>query len=250
MKIIDAYWEQRNIGVKAFEIELSNNDCLESVITSEQEIISKGAEYIVVKIPVNMPELLFGLPKLGYTFVETAFSISLRKDNYIVPPSIARLDRGVEVRQVIKDVEIGNILSSIKDNMFDTDRISIDPYFTKFQSSNRYFCWTSDMINSGCKVYNVSIKDKDFGFFINKEIDSSTMYPVLGGIYTEYKGKGSGCIMSKKCIDTIWLTGINKIISTVVSNNLPILKIWLSFGTKIDNLNYVFVKHNMEGGNI
>jgi len=243
MKIIDAYWEQRNIGVKAFEVELSNNDCLESFITSEQEIISKGAEYIVVKTPVSMPELLFGLPKLGYTFVENAFSISLQKDNYIVPPFIARLDRGVEVRQVVEDVEIENILSSIKDNMFDTDRISIDPYFTRSQSSNRYFCWTSDMINSGCTVYNVSIKDKDIGFFINKEIDSSTIYPVLAGLYPEYKGKGIGSLLIKKCIDTIFSLGFKKISTTVVSNNYEILKIDLSYGFKIDYLSYIYVKH-------
>ena len=243
MKIIDANWEQRNIGAKTFEIELTNNDNMEAFKLSENQLLSSGAEYLVVKSPVNMPEFIFGLPKLGYTQVETAFSINLHKDKYTVPPFIARLDRGVDVKEVVADADVEHLLSNIRDNLFDTDRISIDPYFTKEQSANRYFCWTRDMITSGCKLFNVCIKDKDIGFFINKEVDEKTVYPVLAGMYPEYKGKGMGALLIKKCIDTGFEEGYDKIDSVIVSNNFDILKIDLSFGFTITNLFNVYIKH-------
>ncbi len=246
MKIIDAHWEQRNIGVKTFEIELTSTDNMETFELSENYLLSSGAEYLVVKSPVNMPEFIFGLPKLGYTLVETAFSINLHKDKYIVPPFITRLDRGVGVQQVLNEDKIKHLLSNIKDNLFDTDRISIDPFFTKEQSANRYFCWTRDMITSGYKLFNVSIKDKDVGFFINKEIDEKTVYPVLAGMYPEYKDKGLGPLLLKKCIDYNFINYV-RIVSSFVSNNLPIIKLWFNFGASLDHLAYVYVKHNNRG---
>lgn len=243
MKIIDAIWEQRNIGVKTFEIEVAPTDTLDDFKLSENQLISGGAEYLVVKLPVNMPKFIFSLPKLGYTLVETSFSISLQRDKYVVPPFITRLDRGVDVNQVVENNKIEFLLSNIRDSLFDTDRISIDPSFTREQSANRYFCWTRDMITSGCKSFNVSIKDRDVGFFINKQLDKSTVYPVLAGLYPDYKGKGLGALLIKKCIDTAFNLGYDKISSVVVSNNFDILKIDLTFGFTIDNLYNVYIKH-------
>ena len=31
MKIVDAFWEERNLGVTCYELELELSDCLESV---------------------------------------------------------------------------------------------------------------------------------------------------------------------------------------------------------------------------
>jgi len=243
MKIIDAFWEQRNLGVKAFEIVITSENSFEDFVAVEKEILAKNAEYIVVKIPVNLSEYIWGLSNIGYTFIETAFFISLHKDKYIVPAFVARLDRSVDAKLVNKADAVEKVLVRIKDNVFNTDRISMDPYFTDEQGANRYLCWSRDMINNGAELYNVAIKDKDIGFFIVKRIDKKTAYAVLTGLYPEYRRTGLGVLLLKKCLDTIWDLGFIKIETSVASNNLDIIKIDQAFGFGIDNVDYVYVKH-------
>lgn len=243
MKIIDAVWEKRNLGVHAFEVQVEGKDSFEEFIREEKEALDQGAEYIVVKAPVNLPDFLWKLPEADYTFIEADLSISLQKKNYEIPPFIARLDRNVEVVQVTNKIEIEKLLSKYKDNLFDTDRISIDPHFSKDLSANRYLCWTQDMLDKGCKLFEICIKDKKVGFFIVKQMNEKVAYPVLAGMYSEYKGKGLGALLIKKCIETIWELGYEKINTSVVSNNLSIIKIHLCFGFEINDLFYTYVKH-------
>ena len=79
MKIIDAIWEKRNLGVKTTEILIQAGDKIEDYSLVEKEIIDNQTKYIVVKTPVNLKEYIWGLPKLGYNFIEVAFEIMLHK---------------------------------------------------------------------------------------------------------------------------------------------------------------------------
>ena len=97
MKTTHAVWERENIGVDAWEIALDAQDTIEALAEEEKRIIAEGAEYIVLKSPVNCPQLLFGLPELGYTFVETVFHVEIRRKDYHMPETIARFDRGLTV---------------------------------------------------------------------------------------------------------------------------------------------------------
>lgn len=243
MKIIDAEWEIRNIGVKTFEIMVDKEDTMEKFEEEERNIIDKKAEYIVVKTPVNMPEFIWGLSKLGYTFLEMNLSIGLTKDKFVVPNYISRLDRNMEVVHIAEKSELEKKLEIFKNDIFDTDRISVDPFFKKGSSANRYFFWINDMINSGCKFYNLRYKEKNLGFFLVKKIDEKTAYPVLAGLYPEYKGKGLGGVLIKRCVETIWENGFERIYTNLVSNNIEIIKIDLSIGFTIESSSYVYVKH-------
>lgn len=243
MEIINAIWEKRNLGVHSFEIQIDDNDSFDEFISKEKEVLEQRAEYIVVRIPVNIADFIWKLPQLGYTFVETDFTIGLKKNNYKVPPFIARLDRNIDVIQITEKYEIENLLTKFKENLFDTDRISIDPFFSKELSSNRYLYWTQDMLTQGCKLFEISIKGKRIGFFIVKQIDEKTAYPVLAGLYSEFKNKGLGSLLIKKCVETIWELGFEKISTTVVSNNLSIIKVDLCLSFEIEKLSYVYVKH-------
>lgn len=85
MKTTHAVWERENIGVDAWEIALDAQDTIEALAEEEKRIIAEGAEYIVLKSPVNCPKLLFGLPELGYTYVETVFHVEIRRKDYHMP---------------------------------------------------------------------------------------------------------------------------------------------------------------------
>jgi hypothetical protein len=59
MNTVHATWEQANLGVNACETTLSQADTVAAYAVAEQELLAGGAEYLVVKPPVNCPEFLF-----------------------------------------------------------------------------------------------------------------------------------------------------------------------------------------------
>ena len=105
MKTIHAEWELENIGANTWEILLEPSDTPEMLAEEEKRIIAEGAEYIVVKTPPNCPQLIFGLPQLGYTFVEMVFHVCVRRDEYHMPKTIARFDRGLTVVHRTEEAE-------------------------------------------------------------------------------------------------------------------------------------------------
>ena len=88
----------------------------------------------------------------------------------------------MEVIQVTDTNEIENLLLRYKGNLLYTNRISMDPFFSRELSVNRYLPWKKDMLNYGCKLLEIVIKDKRISFFIVKKIDTKIVYPVLAGL--------------------------------------------------------------------
>ncbi len=80
MKIIDAVWEQRNMGVKTNEIIIDGSESLDEIKSSLSEI---KADYIVVKTPVGRMDINQLLSNLGFSFMETMLQIEHRTDNII-----------------------------------------------------------------------------------------------------------------------------------------------------------------------
>ena len=66
MKIIDAVWEKRNLGVETVEFVVENSDT--EIVMGE--ILEAEKQYNVVKLPTNKPELMKLLQENGYRFVE------------------------------------------------------------------------------------------------------------------------------------------------------------------------------------
>ena len=138
MKTTHAVWERENIGVDAWEIALDAQDTIEALAEEERHIIAEGAEYIVLKSPVNCPQLLFGLTGLGYTFVETVFHVEIRRKDYHMPETIARFDRGLTVVERTDPENQARIDRIIRSGIFISDRVSIDPAFSVKLGGRRY----------------------------------------------------------------------------------------------------------------
>ena len=141
MKTIHAVWERDNIGAETYEIMLEASDTPEMLAQEEERIIAAGAEYIVVKTPVNCQQLIFGLPQMGYTFVEMVFRVMVRRDEYHMPDVIARFDRGLTVVQRTEESEQERVYDLIRSGVFVSDRVSLDPVFGLEKGGNRYANW-------------------------------------------------------------------------------------------------------------
>lgn len=155
MKTTHAVWERENLGVDAYEIALDASDTPDLLRQEEARIIAAGAEYIVVKTPVDCPALLFSMQALGYTFVETVFHVMIRRDEYHMPASIARFDRGLRVVERREEADRERIYALIRRGVFKSDRVSIDPAFGRAKGGNRYANWLRSMLARGGFLYEV-----------------------------------------------------------------------------------------------
>ncbi len=243
MKTIHATWELENIGLDAYEIFLEPIDTLADYAVEEQRLLEMGAQYLVVKSPVNSSELLFGLPHLGYTFVEMVFQVVIRKDEYHMPEGIARFDRGLTVVERTDEENFERISRLIRSGVFVSDRVSIDPAFTLEQSGNRYANWLHTMLSQGAWLYEVLQSDRPIGFFVIKRVDEQTVNPVLMGMYDEQHDRGLGALLHKKTLDTCFTHDCTRMQSTVVSNNAKVLRVYVNAGATLAETFYTYVKH-------
>lgn len=243
MKTIHATWELDNLGLDAYELLLDPRDSLEALAAEEARRIREGGQYLVVKTPVNCPHLLFGLPALGYTYVETVFHVSIKREDYAMPATIARFDRGLAVAQRTEAADFERIFGLIRQGVFTSDRVSIDPFFTRAQSGNRYANWVSSMLTRGGKLYEVLHGDRPMGFFIITRVDEHTVDPVLMGLYDEARDRGMGALLHKKTLDTCFTWDCDQLTSTIVSNNWRVLRVYVNAGATLADTLYTYVKH-------
>lgn len=243
MNIVHAVWEQANLGVDAYETTLCETDTSEAYENRERELIAQGAQYLVVKTPVNCPRLLFGLPQLGYAMVETVFHVSIRREDYHMPAPLARLDRGLTVLQRTDPRDVRRVYALIRSGVFKSDRVSIDPAFSLAQSGNRYANWLAQMLASGGTLYEVMRGDAPLGFFVITRVDEKTVDPVLMGLYDEEHDRGMGALLHKKTLDTCFTLDCERLSSTIVSNNAKVLRVYVNAGATIWDTQYTYVKH-------
>lgn len=243
MKTTHAVWELENIGADAWEISLDAQDTPEALAAEEARLRALGAQYIVVKTPVNCPALLFGLPRLGYTFVEMVFHVMIRREAYHMPDTIARFDRGLRVVEIREESERERVYALIRRGVFVSDRVSIDPAFGVSKGGNRYANWLESMLRKGGFLYEVLSGEKPIGFFVICRKDENTVDPVLMGMYDERNDRGMGALLHKKTLDTCFTHPCKRLTSTIVSNNAKVLHVYVNAGATITDTLYTYVKH-------
>ena len=72
LKIVNAYWEKRNLGVTTTEFTVEDNDTIEEIKKTLNDCTSG---YQVLRLPNHLSHLLFAIQDLGFRFVEDMFSL-------------------------------------------------------------------------------------------------------------------------------------------------------------------------------
>ena len=241
MKIIDAFWEKKNLGVSCKEVIIEETDTTESL--SELKQLQNSTEYLVIKVPSKHFDIYTALSDLGFVFIETSINFKLQ----LIQANLTPLQHRINVSVSYAEMETGDLeklFSEINSGMFSTDRIIIDPYFTPEIAANRYINWISDELKRETQVYKIIYKDDAIGFFTFKTIADGIYYPFLVGLYQKYAVSGLGFTILRKPIDEA-IRRKGKMISTYVStNNLPIIRTHIQHGFNINEIYYVFIKHN------
>ena len=238
MKIVDAYWEKRNLGVSTVEVQMDSNDRIE---TLRNEFESISAEYIVVKVPSERNDISTYVQQKGFLYIEDMLHMEHDLHEVLRSRMHQRL-YDVTTYRKMTDEDVEQLKQEIRMGMFSTDRISNDPLFDSDKVSNRYINWLDDLIKQSAVPYLILYKDDPAGFIILKTNDGKIYNSVLGGGYSKYRNTGLGIVQKEQ--EIVKELGGKRVETQVSSNNSGQLRALELNGYATKGINHVFVKHN------
>lgn len=240
MRIVDAVWEKRNLGVDCYEFHVETKDSLESVKESYRSIEER--QYMVARVPSSRYDITAFFQEEGYNFIESAITLEHNLKEIKIPPRLARICSKCSWEKM-NEADIAVLSSEIHKNIFKTDRIYIDPAFTEKQAAQRYDYWMKDLIREGNIPYKVLFAEESVGFFLNREMDRHIFDGLLAGTYSNYEGSGMGYCIQYAGIRFAADKGAAGYIGHVSGNNPAVLKVLLSIGFRVKEIEYIFIKH-------
>ena len=239
MKVVDAFWEKRNLGVAAVSFHIGAEDTLNEVLPI---IKTNKTAYQTAIVDPSRSEIMLELQINGFTFIECSLSLEASADGIDVPKTLRRFLPQMSYRPAT-DVEIQSIKSAVESGeLFTTDKISLDPFFGVKKAGIRYSFWIDDLIKTGKTVYAITFKDTVIAFEIAGFSEGTVEY-YLGGMLPSVYSRMMGALISAPG-NVYWKEqGASLFRTSVSSNNMAILKIHQSYGFKIVKCKYVLVKH-------
>lgn len=241
MKTIDAHWEKRNLGATCTEMTCELGDDAATVLAAAAALRN---EYLVIKVPATRTDLLLELQGLGFRLIEAVFRIRRDLHALELPVTYARFAKDLGWHPATsQDVE--RVLDEVRGGVFQTDRCALDPAFAPGLAGQRYYHWIRDEIAGAGAIYITSWKGEDIGFSILKDLGGGHFHGLFGALYRDNKfplGFSVGwtnLVVAKE-------RGGRTIETTVSTNNVPAVKMNLSIGYDIHEIQYVLVKHQAQ----
>lgn len=235
MKIVEATWEMRNLGVSCTEITVGDD----TPGAIKNAIANLKSHYLVVRVPTSRLHISQTLESQGFHFVEAAMEVGAT-----VSPMKARLlgaSDTIDMRT--SDADLDRVQSFVRAGLFTSDRVALDDHFSKEQAANRYVRWLDDIQEGSGQVFEVEIDGGPVGFFTLEDKGNDLGHGALNGLYPTSQGQGLGRSLHRAILDRASGLGFSRYSSQVSSNNLPGLRAVLSAGMSIEGVNYVFVRH-------
>lgn len=231
MKIIDAVWEKRNLGVSCYEILFDSQDALEEI----KDLWGKfeEREYLVFKIPTKRVDIVDFLQCKGCKFIEVAMVFEADLRHWTLPEKLKPICEKCTYAPMNED-ELAVVFEEIAKGIFKTDRVYLDPYFTHEQAAQRYINWSKDALKNGSIPYKLMYQDEIIGFSLGE----------LGGVYSQFEGTGMGLCVQFLAIKRAMDNGEKFCRGNYSSNNTEMLKILSALNKKVVDMRYVLVKHN------
>lgn len=238
MKIINACWEKRNLGVDAMEFIFEYGDTSEVI----GEILSNEKQYNVVKIPSTMMEMAFSIQPAGYSFIESSVEIELVLKDFSWKPDLQRFIEGV-FSVPMDEADIAQLFNEIKCGIFNTDRIYLDPHFGLQQSATRYINWIRDELNRGSPLFKFVYEGQGFGFVMIKDKQNGVYDALLGGVYHTWLNSPLAVNLVYQHVQVARKLGFKKCITHLSTNNPKSFRLQVACGGQIGGVEHVFVKH-------
>lgn len=239
MKKIDAFWELRNFNKKVLEIELDADDSADCLVALENDYAAY--EYIVAKVPKRRIDLVHGLEDDGFRFMETQMVMTVNLTKLTEsPPSTKAISERIQFQTVDTMERLEEILSNIDENLFVTDRVSLDPVLGSSLSHKRYINWIKDgFLGGNALIAEANLKSNRIGFYYFLNGKDKTIHAVLASLYQNYRRRAVGIRFAKEVLTWLAEAGYTKMVLTVSSNNLEALRAYLSVGFEMKEIYYI-----------
>jgi len=242
MKLVEATWELRNLGITVYEATLEPQDTPEEV-TAALAVIHGTADYVSVKVPTSLFSLAGPLEDLGYSFREMLTTVEI--DHM---PALNRVMQRyadkLASRQASQSDKV-KIFDEIISGLFTTDRFSLDPAFSRAQSANRYCNWINDEISRGGELHAITFKGDLVGFFLVHRVEKNRYASLLGGIFECYQRMGLGYFINHLAYEYSFRSGAKSVSTTYSSNNLSASNIHFNLPVRLVSQNYVYSRHSL-----
>lgn len=239
MNVKKAIWERHNLGVNCTEYLI---DSLDSISDISKEIKDDKTQYQVAKVESGNVDIIRFLEQQGFVFAETNIQLEARIESKpMVPAMFNRLMKDVSIgRASAFDTQV--ILEKIESGrIFTTDKVALDPHFGPKKAGRRYSLWSQSLLAKG--GYFVVAKRNSEIISFSLGIEKEGYYDAfLGGLLDE-KFRSFGFLPIYCNMLSAYESGFKLIRTGVSSNNLPILKLHITYGFSITHLYYVFTKH-------
>jgi len=240
VKIIDAIWEQRNLGVSCVEVTIEPTD---TIADMRDKLANTGRQYSVVKLPAGRVDAMFTLTALGFTFIEALVNVTWRRGPMELPKLQQRMDDGVGYA-LMTDADKDVLWRELRSGIHDTDRVAIDPRFSKEKAGERYVGWIQDELARGTDLYKMTLKDQAIGYFTMKHLGDGVYYPFLGGMYQSHRSSGLGFLVAHKPKHELVARDGKQISTFISTNNEPTIRMHVAHGFHFGQVTYVYVKHS------
>lgn len=242
IKITEATWEKRNLGVSCLEVAVEKDDCADDVINALKD---RNEQYIVVKVDAGNPEITLKLQDIGFKFIEMLFETKNDPDKRTHVPDVCKSFVKNAGYHSASDEETEAVLAEIKrGSIFTTDRIATDPHFSKELAGQRYSLWINDLLAAGkAEMLITEYSGENIGFIV-MENKGKYYDPVISGLFEKYLSSGLGFVNNYCNNQYLISKNAKRSYSHISSNNFNNLKLAFLFETEIRKLTYVFVKHN------
>lgn len=239
MKIVNAVWEERNLGISSAEITAEISDQVDDfeklIIESEQKY-----KYITVKVPTQRTDLTWLMGKMSYVFVEDMMFFEHDLHQITRTPLQQRLYDSIKV-EPMSESDFPILFEEIDKGSFSFDRISNDPYFSKKLGTTRFHNWLYDEKERGAIFIKASYKGEMSGFFTIRDLGDGVYTSALGGTFMKFRRGGLGTNVQTP--EVVKKYGGKKLVLGVSTNNMIQIRALIQNGFFPTNTNHVFVKH-------
>jgi hypothetical protein len=239
LKIIDAIWEKRNLGVACVEISLQATDTAAEVTEALARI---ETDYLVVKVPAGVSNLMLLVSEMGCAFVEASIHITRKVADLELSGIEKRLADSVSYAPM-QEGDLQVLRGEIRNGMHETDRVALDSHFTREQAANRYIYWIQDEMGRGAEVYKLIYKGQSIGYFTMKDLGGGVYYPFLAGMYQSHRNSGLGFNIAYKPMCEIAARGGTAVSTHISTNNDSAVRLHVNLGFRFEEITYVYVRH-------
>ncbi len=242
MVIVDCFWEERNLGLKTVEVEVSEQDRVDDV-RNTLVLLEKEYKYLVIKAPTCRLDLYRFFSSVGYVFAESQFTVFKRIKDFD-KGKYRSIISAVSLEKIVSEDSLDYLTKEIKQGVFTTDRIALDPNFGVLKANIRYAYWLSDIfIDKDSEIYFINRINQRIGFFaIKKDRLNRSAFGLLGGIFLNFREYLLGINIVLQPLLLLEEENYKSLVTKFSNNNISVLLIYQYLNFTVTNINNIFIK--------